>query len=376
MSLRRKLIAFLVVVLMVTGSIGLYSFLAAKKELPPEKEAPEVVNYVKVREVAFQNVETEVEAYGRVGSSQPIDLLAEVGGRLIMGDVPLKEGQNFKKGQLLVRVNDVETRLNLQARKSSFLNLIASILPDLKVDYASSFPAWQTYFANIKTDSPLPELPEITDVKEKTFLATKNILSEFYSIRGLEENLRKYRMIAPYNGSISVVNIEPGTYVNPGSNIGRILRTDAFEIKVPIEAKDIQFVELGKRVKVIKGEDESNSLTGRVIRMTDYIDPTTQTFHVYVSVENNQKQALYDGLYLKVVIPGKMVDNAIEVPRGVVRNKGEVFVYNNGQLGSRSVSVIKNNQNTYLITGLKEGDSLVTEAPLNAFEKMKVEIIK
>jgi hypothetical protein len=25
---------------------------------------------------------------------------------------------------------------------------------------------------------------------------------------------------------------------------------------------------------------------------------------------------------------------------------------------------------------LKEGDSLVTEAPLNAFEKMKVEIIK
>jgi hypothetical protein len=54
MSLRRKLIAFLVVVLMVTGSIGLYSFLAAKKELPPEKEAPEVVNYVKVREVAFR----------------------------------------------------------------------------------------------------------------------------------------------------------------------------------------------------------------------------------------------------------------------------------------------------------------------------------
>jgi hypothetical protein len=64
------------------------------------------------------------------------------------------------------------------------------------------------------------------------------------------------------------------------------------------------------------------------------------------------------------------------VPRGVVRNKGEVFVYNDGVLGTRAVSVLKNNQNTYLITGLKEGDSLVTEAPLNAFEKMKVEIIK
>ncbi len=376
MSLRRKLIAFLVVVLMVSGSIGLYSFLAAKKELPPEREAPAVVNYVKVREVAFQNVETEIEAYGRVGSSQPIDLLAEVGGRLIIGDVPLKEGQNFKKGQLLVKVNDVEPRLNLQARKSSFLNLIASILPDLKVDYTSSFPAWQAYFANIKTDAPLPELPEIADIKEKTFLATKNILSEYYSIRGIEENLRKHYMIAPYNGSISVVNIEPGTYVNPGSNIGRILRTDAFEIKVPVEARDIKFVELGKRVKVIKGEDESSSLTGKIIRMTDYIDPTTQTFHVYVAVENNQNQALYDGLYLKVIIPGKMVDNAIEVPRGVVRNKGEVFVYNDGVLASRAVSILKNNQNSYLITGLKEGDSLVTEAPLNAFEKMKVEIIK
>lgn len=376
MSLRRKLIAFLVVVLMVSGSYGMYTYLAGKKELPPERPAPEVVNYVKVKEIAFQNVETEIEAYGRVGSSQPIDLLAEVGGRLIMGDVPLKEGQNFRKGQLLVRVNDVEARLNLQARKSSFLNLIASILPDLKVDYAGSFPAWQEYFSNIQTDKPLPELPEITDIKEKTFLATKSILSEFYSIRGLEESLRKHYMIAPYNGSISAVNIEPGTYVNPGSNIGRILRTDAFEIKVPIEARDIEFVELGKRVQVIIGEDASKPLTGRIIRLTDYIDPTTQTFHAYVAVENNQHQALYDGLYLKVVIPGKVVDNAIEVPRGVVRNNGEVFIYNNGQLGVRAISVIKNNQNTYLVTGLKEGDSLVTEAPLNAFEQMKVEIIK
>lgn len=376
MSLRRKLIAFLVVVLMVSGSYGMYTYLAGKKELPPERAAPEVVNYVKVKEVAFQNVETEIEAYGRVGSSQPIDLLAEVGGRLIMGDVPLKEGQNFRKGQLLVRVNDVEARLNLQARKSSFLNLIASILPDLKVDYASSFPAWQEYFSNIQTDKPLPELPEITDIKEKTFLATKTILSEFYSIRGLEESLRKHYMIAPYNGSISAVNIEPGTYVNPGSNIGRILRTDEFEIKVPIEARDIRFVELGKRVQVIIGEDASKPLTGRIIRLTDFIDPTTQTFHAYLAVENNQHQALYDGLYLKVVIPGKVVDNAIEVPRGVVRNNGEVFVYNNGQLGIRAISVIKNNQNTYLVTGLKEGDSLVTESPLNAFEQMKVEIIK
>lgn len=376
MSLRRKLIAFLVVVLMVMGSIGLYSFFAAKKELPPERPAPEVINYVKVKQVEFQDVETEIQAYGRVGSSQPIDLIAEVGGRLTQGDIPLKEGQNFRKGQVLVRVNDVEARLNLQARKSSFLNLIASILPDLKVDYSSSFPAWQTYFDNIKTDSPLPELPEITDIKEKTFLATKNILSEYYSIRSLEENLRKYVMIAPYNGSLSAVNIEVGTFVNPGSNIGRILRTDAFEIKVPVEAKDIQFVELGKRVKVIRGDDEKNPLTGRVIRMTDYIDPTTQTFHVYVAVENNQHQPLYDGLYLKVIIPGKVVNNAIEVQRGIVRNKDEVFIYNKGQLQARTISIVKSNQNNYLITGLKEGDSLVTEAPLNAFADMKVEIIK
>lgn len=376
MSLRRKLIAGVVFIVLVFGSFGFARYLAGKKELPPERPAPAVTNYVKVKEVAFRNVETEIVAYGRVGSSQPIDLIAEVGGRLLQGDVPLKEGQNFRKGQLLVHVNDVETRLNLQARKSSFLNLIASILPDLKVDYASSFPAWQTYFNNIKTDSPLPELPGLSDIKEKTFLATKNILSEYYSIRGLEENLRKYYMIAPYSGSISAVNIETGTYVNPGTNIGRILRTDAFEIKVPVEARDIQFVELGKKVQVIIGEDDKNPLTARVVRMTDYIDPTTQTFHVYVSVQNDQMKALYDGLYLKVVIPGKVVDNAIEVPRGIVRNKNEVFIYNDGVLSARNVSVVKSSQNNYLITGLREGDSLVTEAPLNAFAEMKVEIIK
>jgi len=376
MSLRRKLIAGFVVVLLIFGSLGFSRYLAGQKELPPERPAPEVVNYVKVKQVAFQNVETEIVAYGRVGSSQPIDLIAEVGGRLFQGDVPLKEGQNFRQGQLLVRVNDAEARLNLQARKSSFLNLIASILPDLKVDYSNSFPRWQQYFDQIVIDSPLPGLPDIEDSKEKTFLATKNILSEFYSIRSIEESLRKHQMIAPYNGSISAVNVEVGTYVNPGTNIGRILRTDAFEIKVPVEARDIQFVELGKRVKVINGENEANPMMGRVIRMTDYIDPTTQTFHVYIAVQNDQQQALYDGLYLKVIVPGKVVDNAIEVPRGIVRNKNEVFVYNDGLLNSRTINVVKSNDNNFVITGLKEGDSLVTEAPLNAFEEMKVEVIK
>ena len=116
----------------------------------------------------------------------------------------------------MYRINDAEARLNLQARKSQFLNLIASSLPDFKIDFTEDYPAWQTYFESIEIDKSLNSLPEITTNKVKTFLATKNILGEYYSIKSGEENLRKYYLYAPYDGSIVNVNLETGTVVNPG----------------------------------------------------------------------------------------------------------------------------------------------------------------
>ena len=373
---KQKLIVLSVFVLILLGGYLLMRQFASMKTLPPER--PKVVssNFVKVNQVAYRELDTEVVAYGRITSAQPLSLIAEVGGRLFRGSVLLKPGVNFRQGQLLYRINDAEVRLNLQSRKSEFLNLIASALPDFKIDFTDDYAAWQAYFESLEIDKPLKELPEVSSSKVKTFLATRNILRDYYSIRSAEENLRKYYVYAPYDGSIATVNLETGTVVNPGSTIATIIRTDELELEVPMEVSNVKWVKEGGTVEVTS-EDGSRSWSGEVTRIADFVDPNSQSINVYIRVDAGPDSGLYDGLYLRAIIPGSRLESAMEIPRRVLVNDDEVFVVEKGVLKTRKVNVQKVNQDQVLISpleanGLTEGDSLVVEAPSNAIENMRV----
>lgn len=372
--MRRNLIIGLIVVVLLGSGFVLMNYFAGKKTLPPERKPLESINYVKTEKVIYQDIPTEVVAYGRVASSQPVDLIAEVSGKLLPGQVVMKEGEKFKQGQLICRVYDVEARLNLQARKSQFLNLIASILPDIKVDFNENFAAWQQYFEKIDIESELPELPEAMNIKEKTFLATKNILSEYYSIQSLQENLRKYKIYAPYNGSIVTVNSELGSVVNPGANIARIIRTDRLELVIPVEVEDIKWVQQGAEVMIDSEENESE-WTGRVIRKADYVDPNTQSINVYIAINNVNGSELYDGQYLRAIIPGEQVFSAMEIPRRIMVNEHQLYVLEDSTLKIKDINVHKVNQENIIISGLEEGTQIVVEAPTNAAENMKVQVL-
>ena len=55
--------------------------------------------------VQLQPVQTRVITYGRVTSSQPVLLHAEVAGTLEPGTVPFKPAQSFSKGDMLVKMS-------------------------------------------------------------------------------------------------------------------------------------------------------------------------------------------------------------------------------------------------------------------------------
>lgn len=372
----KKLAVFAVAVLILGAGFFAMKQFAGMKELPPERPKSVSANYVKVNPVDYREVDTEVVAYGRITSSQTLNVIAEVGGRVLPGSIPLKPGANFRKGQVLCRIYGEEARLTLQARKSEFLNLIASSLPDLKIDFADDYSVWLTYFESIEIDQPLQDLPEISSNKVKTFLATKNILRDYYTIKSMEENLRKYTIYAPYDGSIATVSLEVGTVVNSGTSIASIIRTDELELEIPVEVREVRWIEEGSPAEVSL-EDGSVSWQGQVVRIADYVDPTTQSINVYVNVNAGPNSGLYDGMYLKTIIPGNRLESAMEVPRRVLMNENEVFVVDGGILKTRRVNIEKITRDQVLISpleanGLNQGDSLVIEAPANAIENMKV----
>lgn len=372
----RKLISLALVIIILGGAFYFFAVLANQKKEPPQRKMPEVKNYVKAQKFQPGTVETTIEAYGRVVSSQSINLIAEVGGKLIEGNVPLKQGQSFKKGQLLYRIYSEEQQLNLKAQKSRFLNTLASILPDLKIDFSESYGKWQKYFDQVELDENIPQIPEASSSKEKTFLATKSILSDYYAIKSAEENLKKYTIYAPFNGSIKSVSLQIGAVVNTGANVASLIRTDELELEIACEVRDINFIEIGKKVDVIAETPTYQKWEGRVSRIADFVDANTQSIGVFIAVKNKKSGEVREGSFLMASIPGKKVEGAIRVARSIIKNKDEVFIVQDGVLKTKQIKIHKLNENSAVISGLEEGAVLVTDMPSNASENMKVEIIK
>ena len=370
---KRQSIIVAIGVLLVMVLLG--GFFAGMKKNPEKTNLKTSPKYVNTVPVEYKEVETLITTFGRVQSSHPIDLIAEVSGIILQGSVPLKEGQDFRKGTLLFKIEDAEARLDLKSQKSNFMRDLATILPDLKIDFAEAYPGWQAYFESIDIDKKLPELPSYQSDKEKTFLATKNIFSNYFDIKRSETNLNKHLIYAPFAGSFSEVLFEPGAYVNPGGKIGRIIRQGKLELSVPVEASDIKWIKLGSKVTVTT-EDGLTTWDGIVQRIGDVVNQTTQAIDVTIELIPNEN-TVYDGLYLQAVIPGGTIPDAMEIDRSAFYNGSQVFtVENDTTLKLKDINVRRLNSTTVVFNGLEEGEELVINPLINAYNNMYVTTVQ
>ncbi len=368
--MKRKIIIVGSALLIIVLSVMMAGFFANQKQEPEKKEPIVSKKTVLTKKVNYQQLNTEILTYGRVETAQSLDLLSEVSGRMFQGKIRLKEGQSFKKGTLLFFIDDEEASLNLKSEKSNFLRDLANILPDLKVDFPDNFNSWQAYFNSLDIDKKFKDLPQTNSNKEKTFLATKGIYSAFYSIKSSEVRLSKHRYYAPFDGSIMEVSMQSGSFVNPGTNIGKIIRAGLHELKVAVETKDIPWIIPSASVKVYS-EETQQFWNGEVTRISDYVNQNTQSVDVFVAIESNG-QRIYDGQFFQAAIPSRTVTNGMVMPRNAIYNGSEVFVVKDSLLKVREVNLIRLSNEDAIFNGLEEGEDLVIEPLIGAYNNMVV----
>lgn len=375
MNIRRFIISIAFLIVAIAAAYFIMVALTNSKKDPESRAKEKAKIYVRANTIDYSDINTSIEASGRLSSQSLVDLSAEVSGMLLQGDVSLKEGANFKKGDLLVRIFDEEAKNNLKASKSRFLNSIAGILPDMKIDFNEEFDKWNNFFSAIDIDKELPTLPKFNTEKEKIFLASRNILNDYYSIKSSQVRLSRYRIYAPFKGTFTNVLMEVGSVVNPGTRIANMIKTDNLEMEVPVRAEDIYWINLGDKVKVSTNNAEM-TWWGKVVRKSDYVDPASQSIMVYVAVEPQNDKPLYQGQYLQAEFSDKIVKQSFEIPRNALFNKNEVYLVEEGILKRASVKVLKLGATTALISGPEENATIVTEPLVNAAEGVVVEILK
>jgi hypothetical protein len=95
---------------------------------------------------------------------------------------------------------------------------------------------------------------------------------------------------------------------------------------------------------------------------------------VFIGVQNNPNNPLYEGQYLKASFDGEITSNAMEIPRRAVFNNNMVFIINDSTLRKAEINILKINQQSMIFNGLDEGAYVVMEPLINVVEGTTVEI--
>ncbi len=206
-------------------------------------------------------------------------------------------------------------------------------------------------------------------------------------------NLERTTIRAPFPGRVRERIAGVGQYVSPGAQLGRIFSTDFAEIRLALTDDDLGKLGLpiaftateenpGPRVELstyVAGEQ--HSWEAKIARTDGAIDPTTRQVAVIAVVEDPYgKGASADGtplamgLFVDAKIVGRMIDDAMVLPRSALHGRNEVYVILDGDvLERREVRIVSSDRDTVTVAGgLSEGERIVTSPLRGAGDGDKV----
>ncbi|WP_064966228.1 efflux RND transporter periplasmic adaptor subunit [Tenacibaculum ovolyticum] len=356
-----------ILVLLVASLISSY-FKNSKKK--PERKVTKVEKTVFVKEVKNGDVPIVISANGNLVAKNKVDIYSEVQGVLRPTGKDFRVGVAYNKGQTLLRINSQEFYASIQSQRSSLQNLIASIMPDIRLDYPDSFEKWNSYLKNYDINKSVQPLPNNSSDKEKYFITGKNIYTTFYNLKNLEAKLAKYNLRAPFKGVLTETLVTNGTLVRVGQKMGEFIDLSVFELPLSVNAGFADVLQVGKTV-ALQNLEKTKTWSGKVSRINGKIDQASQTVQLFIEIKGEN---LREGMYLEANVPVKTAIEAIEINRKLLIENKFVYVVKDSVLDLVKINAVHFNENTVVVKGLKNDMKLVSKPITGAYVGMPVKI--
>ena len=355
------------VLVVVAGGAGA-RMIASQKEPPPKRERRAALRQVALQTLTEGEVAVDIPLQGRLVAVERVPLFAEVTGVFAEAAHPFRLGVAFREGELLARIDDAEARYALLAQKAALANSLAQAMPELKIDYPATFPAWDAYLRDFDAERPLPALPPVTDAPARYFLNARNVYAQYFQIKGAEERLAKYRLRAPVTGTLTEVSATVGALIRAGQPLGT-LTASRYELAATVPVGDLDYLRPGTRA-TLTGPG-GRTYEARVARIATQVDPSTQTATVYLSVSG---PGLREGLYLSGAATGAELTGVAAVDQRLMVGDDELFVYRDSTLQLQSVEVVRRDADRVFVRGLPPGTRALAEPVPGAYAGMRVNV--
>lgn len=361
------LIAILLILVIYGPILGKGKGAAAKPETTKSTVVPVLV-------AKNQNAQTHFEAYGQVTPYTQINVVFEVQGKLLMGDKKLKPGHRFKKGSILYRVDQSEELYSIYARRSSFNAMIVNLLPDIELDFPKEVQKWKKFVNQIDDKQNLPELPNFNTDKEKRFMNSRNVSTEYYSIKSAETRLSKYVYRAPFDGTVVETFAEEGSYVSPATAIASIVKTGDYEVKVPIKKEELSHFTNASHLFFIAPNQDTIG-TGKIIRSSNVVNQQTQSLDVYLSITPFSGKEVYQGDFLNLTCTEVLTTPTVTLPYTAIDNR-VIQYYKDSSIHEMQITQLGHKGDSILVAGIPEATKVLSAIVSNPSKDTKYEAVE
>ncbi|MDI9255792.1 efflux RND transporter periplasmic adaptor subunit [Flavobacterium sedimenticola] len=327
---------------------------------------------------------TIVETVSATGKIQPeieVKISSEVSGEII--DLPVKEGQVVKKGQLLVKINpDLYTSgynrtvSNLSGTKAGLSQADASF-KEAKASYDRSKTLYDKgIISKSEWDKAVASFEVAKANKESAYY---NVQSANATVREAKDNLGRTTIYSPADGTISSLGVELGervlgTQQMTGTELLRVANLDNMEVEVDVNENDIVKVSIGDSTKIQVDAYLKKEFKGIVTSISNSASTTTTAdqvtnFKVKVRILKESYQDLLEGkpasyspfrpgMTATVDIITKRKEKVIGVPISsvVVKNDTAATSKDEPKMEGEAKKVLGKSDKKFECVFVKEGD--------------------
>jgi multidrug efflux system membrane fusion protein len=363
---------------LVVGAIlvGMIAWLVYGNKKPARPNAAPVVA-VTTTKAALRDFPVVVTALGAAQAWQGVTIRAQVNGRLL--NVPVAEGANVKKGQLLAEIDPASYKAALMQAQGAQRRDEAA-LEQARID----LQRYQTLLAqNSIAKAQVDTQAALVKQLEGTVMVDKG------SVAAAQVNVNYTRIVSPVDGRVGVRLVDPGNIVSVNDTGGIIVVNEVSPIAVTFTVPQGDFQRLAnlsggfsRPLTTQAMSQETGALlgVGQLNIADNRVDPNTGTVQMKARFANADRK-LWPGQFVNVRLTVQTLSNAVTVPATAV-NQGPngpfVFVVNHvspteDRARMQPVKVVTTQDFTAVIQeGVKPGDTVVTDGQLSLRPGSKV----
>ena len=196
------------------------------------------------------------------------------------------------------------------------------------------------------------------------------------SYRNLEDNTI---LRSPISGVVTARNYDKGDMYAMSSPIYTVQQITPVKILVGVSETDYTKVHKGDKVSVTADALPGKTFTGSVVRLYPVMDAASHTFKVEVQIPNNDR-LVRPGMYVRTTINMGNNDSIVIPDSAVVKQQGSgqrlVYVIDADNVVSVKVVTVGLHfgSSCEILSGLEEGDRVVTEGQSALKSGIKVEV--